>query len=84
MSGIAVEEESDLEELEALDAELAGEEHTHMFEEVMTDIIGAVKTPPPPLPEMIDPEVFKTQFESTNAKHALWHTQHIMERFLLL
>lgn len=81
MSGIAIEDETDLAELAALDAELETQDNNHMYEEILEDIVDAVKSPTPPLPNMEDPEVFKENFEANNSKYGLWYTPHVMNSF---
>lgn len=58
LSGTAIEEDSDVEELAALDAELEGEAVQHTAAEVLEDMVDDVRTSTPPLPDMRDPDVF--------------------------
>ena len=78
MSGIAVEDESDLEELDALDAELESACHNRIFDDTIDDLVDAVKTPPRQKPNMEDPDVFAEEFEKLNSHHKLWFSHHGM------
>lgn len=40
--------------------------------EIVDDIFEEVKTPPPPKPNLEDPEQFKIEFEELNLSEQLW------------
>ncbi|CAK77947.1 unnamed protein product (macronuclear) [Paramecium tetraurelia] len=49
--------------------------------EIVDDIFEEVKTPPPPKPDLSDPEQFKIEFEELNLGEQLWFTHEIMNFF---
>ncbi|CAD8058113.1 unnamed protein product [Paramecium primaurelia] len=49
--------------------------------EIVDDIFEEVKTPPPPKPDLNDPEQFKIEFEELNLGEQLWFTHEIMNFF---
>ena len=66
LSGDALEDETDLEELAKFDQEIEAAINKRTYEEIWDDMLERVKTPVPPLPDMEDPTVFREQFEAQN------------------
>lgn len=50
----------------------------------MNDIIGNVKTPTPPLPDLNKSEICSKIFEEINAKKHVYHTDLVMKWFRYL
>lgn len=46
--------------------------------EIVTDIIDAVRTPTPPLPDLEDPEVCRREFEEKNEDLHIWYNPLVM------
>lgn len=46
--------------------------------EIVNDVVDAVKTPTPPLPDLEDPAVCRKEFEAKNAKMNLWYNALIV------
>ncbi len=56
--------------------------HKHRFiTEILNDVIGEVRTPTPPLPDLEDPIVCKREFEEKNAKYNLYYTPIVMNLY---
>mmetsp|Transcript_1175 Transcript_1175/g.1070 ORF Transcript_1175/g.1070 Transcript_1175/m.1070 type:complete len:189 (-) Transcript_1175:2282-2848(-) len=49
--------------------------------EIIDDIMGGVRTPPPESPDLEDPEVWRVEFEEKNQKYNLYYTPIIMGLF---
>lgn len=49
--------------------------------EIVGDIFEEVKTPPPPHPNLEDPEHFKIEFEELNLNEQMWFTRETMNLF---
>ena len=56
--------------------------HKHRFiTEIINDVIGEVRTPTPPLPDLDNPEVCKREFEEKNAKYHVYYTPLIIKLY---
>ena len=47
--------------------------------EIIDDVLADVKTPPPSLPNLDDPETCQHEFEERNAKYNFYYTAEVVE-----
>lgn len=81
LNGISIEDQTQLQEIENFDQEVAEINDKQFFQEIMDDVIEKVRTPTPPLPEMQKPEVFAKEFEKKNHKYGLCYGEYEMNAF---
>ena len=81
LSGIATQEDAFVEARAKIDEEFEKRYVQHYSEELLDDIVGAVRTPTPPPPNMRDPETFKQFFEEKNKHLGLYFTKYSMDAF---
>ena len=44
----------------------------------MVDLISGIRTPPPPAPDLSDPQQCRLEFEELNYGSRLWYTKEIL------
>jgi hypothetical protein len=49
--------------------------------EIVNDVVEAVKTPTPPLPDLEDPEICRREFEEKNKEQNLWYNPLVIKWF---
>ena len=81
LNGVSLQEECDVNEFERFDNEVQSITQKNFFNEIVTDIVEGVRTPTPPLPDMIVPEVFAREFERNNKKYGLYFGNYEMNAF---
>jgi hypothetical protein len=82
LSGMAIKEEEYVKERQDLSDKLIKQSADNTAMEILNDVIEAVKTPTPPLPDMSNPEIFREIFETNNKKYELWYTPSVQRAFV--
>lgn len=49
------------------------------MKEIVDDIVGDVRTPTPPLPDLNDPVICKREFEEKNEHHKFYYTPIVVD-----
>ena len=91
LNGVSIEEETELNEIDAMDAEVARVNQKNFIDEVMQDLVDRVRTPTPPLPNLLEEkeyetpeqktEFFKNEFEKVNHKYGLYYGEYEINAF---